>query len=116
MSKVLLAAAPESAITIWDCTYIYIYIERSANYKFQKDTCSLHKHRNILKFMILCSTDGFIVDVIWAYVCNEENNDSSITLDVFRNNINDIENYFRKLDLFVVNRGFRDLITYLETK
>jgi len=66
--------------------------------------------------MILSATDGYIVDVIGPYICNGKNNDASITLDVFNQNINDLENYFQKLDVFVVDRGFRDSLEYLETR
>ncbi len=68
MSKVLLSAAPDSVITVWDATYIYI--DKSSNYQYQKETFSAHKHRNLVKFMILCSTDGYIIDVIGPYLCN----------------------------------------------
>jgi hypothetical protein len=113
MSKILLNAKKEAVISIWDATYIYI--EKSANYDYQRSTFSMHKHRNLLKFMILCATDGHIIDVIGPYLCNGSNNDASITQNIFENNVDDIYNWFQEDDLFVVDRGFRDVLSYLET-
>ena len=38
-------------LSIWEATYIYI--EKSASYDFQRATYSQHKHRSLLKFMVV---------------------------------------------------------------
>lgn len=37
----------------------YIYMQKSANYKFQRQTYSMHKHRPLLKPMIILTTTGY---------------------------------------------------------
>jgi hypothetical protein len=114
MSKILLNVGPDSLPVVMDATYIYT--QKSSNYSFQKDTFSAHKKKNLLKFMIICATDGYMLAVIGPYICNGKNNDASIILDIFKNNINELENYFEMNDVFIVDRGFRDSLEYLETK
>lgn len=57
ISKKLYNADDDSIVTVWDGTYVYI--EKSSNYKFQKETYSLHKGRNLVKMMMVVSTTGF---------------------------------------------------------
>jgi len=114
MAQVLLAAHCSAVISIWDATYIYI--EKSANYYFQRSTFSMHKHTNLLKFMVMCATDGHIIDVVGPFICNGKNNDASMTEDILANKINQLEHFFEKMDVFVVDRGFRDCIEYIESK
>ncbi len=114
MSKVLLSAEEDSIITIWDATYIFI--NKSKCYELQRNTFSAHKNRNLLKFMIASTTNGYILDVIGPFLCNGVNNDANITIDVLSKNQQDLDNLFRPDDLFVIDRGFRDSINYLESK
>ena len=65
MSKILLNAEEDAVITIWDANYFYI--EKSSSYDFQRRTYSGHKFRCLVKFMICCSTDGFLMDVQQLY-------------------------------------------------
>lgn len=55
----------EQVILICDGTYIYI--NKSSNYMFQKDTYSLHKYRNLLKPFLIVVCDGYIVDCVGPY-------------------------------------------------
>jgi len=66
MSKILLNVGPDSLPVVMDSTYIYT--QKSSNYSFQKDTFSAHKKINLLKFMIICATDGYILAVIGPYI------------------------------------------------
>ena len=100
-------------ISIWDATYVYI--EKSSNYQFQRSTYSLHKYRNLVKFMMLVATDGYIIDAIGPYLANGKNNDANITIDMFEKS-SEIQNWFEKDDIFVVDRGFRDCSSYLKKK
>ena len=50
------------------------------------------------------------------YYCNGHNNDASITENIMDVNFNDIKNWFEPEDIFVVDRGFRDCLEYLENK
>ena len=114
ISKTLLASDNNTLISIWDATYIYI--QKSSNYAFQRATYSMHKYRNLVKFMLLCTTDGYIIDAIGPYLANYSNNDASILEHTFEAKINDLEDNFEPEDIFVVDRGFRDCLNYLESK
>ena len=111
MAKILLCCE-DRVITIWDATYIYI--EKSSSYDFQRATYSMHKHRSLLKFMLVVASDGFIIDVIGPFLCNGRNNDASITEEVLSESSYDISDWFERGDVFVVDRGFRDCLDYLE--
>lgn len=56
---------PETVITIWDGTYIYI--NKSSNYDFQKLTFSGQKNRNFLRPMVCVTTNGYIIDVFGPF-------------------------------------------------
>jgi hypothetical protein len=111
-ARTLLGAEADQAITIWDGTYIYI--QNSSSYSFQHRTYSGHKYRNLAKFMMLVSTDDYIIDTIGPYLADGKNNDAKIMEDIFRKNVNDIEDFFENRDIFIVDRGFRDSIQLLK--
>lgn len=112
ISKNLLGALDNNLISVWDATYVYI--EKSSNYKLQKSTYSGHKERTLVKFMLLVATDGYIIDTVGPYLADGKNNDASILIDTFDKNISDIESNFQPDDIFVVDRGFRDCLKFLE--
>lgn len=56
---------PETLITIWDGTYIYI--NKSQNYKFQKETYNTQKKKNFLRPMMCVTTNGYIIDVFGPF-------------------------------------------------
>lgn len=55
----------DTVITIWDGTYIYVY--KSSNYEFQKDTYNGQKKRNFLRPMVCVTTNGYIVDILGPF-------------------------------------------------
>lgn len=65
------------AITVLDITYIYI--QKSADYSFQRRSYSMHKNWPLLKPMMIVGTDGNILDVIGPYFADYHNNDAAIT-------------------------------------
>ncbi|RVE45293.1 hypothetical protein evm_010065 [Chilo suppressalis] len=95
------------AIVICDATYV----QSSSNYLFQKETYSLHKHLNLVKpFMIVCC-DGYILDCLGPFKAIV--NDATIMSNEFRNSDGEMRSYFREGDIFVLDRGFRDVIPQL---
>ncbi len=110
-ARTLLNADADQAFMIWDGTYIYI--QKSCSYSFQHKTYSGHKNRNLAKFMMLISNDGLIVETVGPYLADGKNNDAKIMEDMFKANLNDIENYFERKDIFIVDRGFRDCLEFL---
>ena len=106
MSQILFRADNETLITIWDATYIYT--ENSSDHQINKDTYSMHKSRPLYKFMIVCATDGYIVDAIGPYKANARNNDASIMNSIICDKKYNFINESYEDDIFVVDRGFRD--------
>ena len=57
MSKLLFEINESAIVTVWDGTYVYI--EKSSNYSFSKQSYSMHKGCPLLKMMMIVSTSGF---------------------------------------------------------
>lgn len=101
---------PENIITIWDATYVYI--QKSSNYAFQRKTYSMHKRRPLIKPMMVVSPNGYILDVFGPYAANL--NDAEILKKILNEN-NNLKETFIENDVFLVDRGFRDSISAIET-
>lgn len=98
-----------NAIVICDGTYVYIH--KSSNYMFQKQSYSLHKFRNLLKPFLIVACDGYIVDCFGPYKATTS--DADIMSNLFREG-SALRSYFRDDDVFILDRGFRDCISLLE--
>jgi hypothetical protein len=98
------------AILVLDGTYIYI--NKSGNFKFQRQSFSLHKGRPLVKPMVIVTTTGHFLSVIGPYLA--KNNDATILTQIMKSNIEDIRNWVQENDIFIVERGFRDSLDYLE--
>ena len=111
LAKTLFAELPDrQAILVLDGTYIYI--NKSGNFKFQRQSFSLHKGRPLVKPMVIVSTTGYFISVIGPYLAR--NNDAAILNHIMRTNVEDIRGWVQEEDIFIVDRGFRDSISYLE--
>lgn len=98
-----------------DCAHLildgtYIYIEKSRNHQFQKNSFNSHKKRNYLKIMMGVSPDGTIVFALGPFKATE--NDASIISKVFAADTNATKSY-RPQDVMIVDRGFRDSVVDL---
>ena len=112
LAQNLLADNNEQAILVLDGTYIYI--NKSNNFQFQRRSYSMHKGRPLVKPMVIVSTTGYYISVLGPYFADSKNNDASILNHIISNNIEEIKNWVRPTDIFVVDRGFRDSIQLLE--
>lgn len=72
----------------------------------------MHKGRPLVKPLIIVSTTGYYLSVMGPYLAR--NNDASILKHVVKSNIENICNWVEKDDIFVVDRGFRDSLDFLE--
>lgn len=72
----------------------------------------MHKGRPLVKPLIIVSTTGYYLSVMGPYLAR--NSDASILKHVMKSNIEDICNWVEKDDIFVVDRGFRDSLDFLE--
>lgn len=112
MARDLYCSDLNNAVVIWDSTYIFI--EKSANYAFQRKTYSGQKKRHLLKPMLAVSPDGFILEVYGLFPANI--NDASILEYVFDKNKNKLKDIFANGDVFLLDRGFRDAISTVKRK
>jgi len=81
MAKTLFAGGEDVCILVADGTYMYI--EKSSNYKFQRQIFSLHKERLLVKLMILVSST-YILKVYEPYFADGKNNDANILTSIMR--------------------------------
>ncbi len=92
----------------------YTRIEKSANSNFQYASYSVQKLDNLMKPFILCSSDGYIIDVYGPFMATL--NDSKI-IDYILNNDNELLRILQpeKTTIFL-DRGFRDSINILQER
>lgn len=101
-----------TVIAEFDGTYIYTI--NSSNYIFQKETYSVQKHRNLVKFMMAVSPDGFIIGAVGPFSARK--NDASILTEILNRPDNLLFKNLRRGDVIVLDRGFRDSIRTLQMR
>lgn len=92
---------PGSIITVWDGGYIYI--QKSACNQFQRLTYSVQKGTNLVKPMLITTTNGLILHVDGPHPAKL--NDAQIAAKIMAS---EMGNYFQRGDIFLADRGFRD--------
>ncbi|KAL0879449.1 hypothetical protein ABMA27_003200 [Loxostege sticticalis] len=98
-------------IVIFDGTYCYV--EKSSNYLYQKKNLYLHKYRNLVKPFLLVACDGHIIEVSGPYPATES--DANIMKALFQNEDGELRSFFEAGDVFILDRGFRDAVPFLES-
>ncbi|CAF1650537.1 unnamed protein product [Adineta ricciae] len=83
----------------------YLYIQKSSNNTFQRRTYSMHKHRNLIKPMIITATDGYILAVFGPFLADHNNNDASIIKHCLFSNEQDMLSWFKDNDVMIIDRG-----------
>lgn len=94
------------------CDGTYIFINKSRNYGFQRNTYSDQKKRNFIKIMMCVTPNGTIVFALGPYAAKV--NDAKIL-----QSIDETSNAFDMLqpnDILILDRGFRDCISYFQKK
>ncbi|XP_062598202.1 uncharacterized protein LOC134259614 [Saccostrea cucullata] len=94
------------ALLVLDGTYIYI--QKSNNFSFSRRSYSLHKHRPLIKPMMIVTTSGYIVSVLGPYLADTKNNDAGILNNMIQRNVEEMTDWVKEGDTFIVDRGFRD--------
>lgn len=111
LAQTLFGQGLNPAILVLDGTYIYI--QKSSQFRFQRRSYNLHKHRPLIKMMVVVSTSGYFVSVIGPYLSDAQNNDAKILKHMFAHDKEEIVNWVKDGDIFVVDRGFRDSVDFL---
>ncbi|CAF1079292.1 unnamed protein product, partial [Brachionus calyciflorus] len=109
ISRELFCQTEEQLILVCDGTYCYC--ERSSNNIFQRSTFCVQKKRHLVKPFVICTTDGFIVDIYGLYEATK--NDASILLDIFEKD-DELKQLIQPGDILLLDRGFRDCKDILE--
>lgn len=92
------------------CDGTYAYHQKSDNNEYQRKSFSGQKKKHLCKPFTVCATDGFVIDMLGPFHANE--NDASILRKV----IDTMSNILQPGDIFVLDRGFRDVVALLEAK
>ena len=108
MANALFKIPDNNIITVWDATYIYC--EKSADYTFQKESFSGHKGRNLVKPMVGCSTNGFIIEATEPKKAHQS--DSTILNELFETPM--FRHFFITGDHFLLDKGFLNSQPVLE--
>ena len=90
----------------------YCYCEKSSNNYFQKITYSGQKKRHLLKPFVICTSDGYIIDIYGFYKATS--NDAQILTDILKNH-KDLVSLIQPNDVFLLDRGFRDCFKHLRS-
>lgn len=111
LSRKLYDVNNNTAMLIWDGTYVYTI--KSSNLGFQKNTYSMQKYRNLVKFMMCVTTNGLIIGAFGPFEAKK--NDAAILREIMNQPDNIFQN-LREGDIFIVDRGFRDCIPELRAR
>lgn len=77
---VLSSITEDQAILVLGGKYVY----KSSNVSFARRSDSLHKHRLLLKPIMVVTTSGYIVSILGPYLSDSKNNDASILKHMIR--------------------------------
>lgn len=101
----------DNLFLIYDGTYARH--QKSTNNDYQRKSFSGQKKVPLCKPFTICTTDGYVVDILGPYLANQ--NDADI-LKIIMQDPNGLTKFLKKNDTFVLDRGFRDIVNYLEEK
>lgn len=94
------------------CDGTYIYINKSSNYKVQRQSYTDQKKRNFVKIMMVVTTNGYIAYALGPFKPGQ--NDAKVLeeIDTKTNVFDMLENG----DIMLLDRGFRDCIDHFKAK
>lgn len=93
------------------CDGTYIRHQKSSNNEYQRKSYSGQKKVPLCKPFTVCTTDGFIVDMLGPYYANQ--NDAKI-MKLVMEDPHGLRTLMRKKDIFILDRGFRDVEAFLK--
>lgn len=111
ISDLLHGSFPDRLRLICDGTYLRH--EKSSNNAYQRKSYSGQKKSPLCKPFTICTTNGFTVDAPGPF--DGTVNDAAILRKVLEDP-NGISSILKPGDQFILDRGFRDVIPYLEEK
>ena len=112
-SNVLYNPNPNNPVAISYVDGMYSYCFKSSNFRALRQSFCRHKGRHLIKPALMVAPDGYILDIHGPYFSDPQNNDAAMLRNEWDNN-EDLNNWFQEGDVFVVDRGYRDIIPVLE--
>jgi len=93
------------------CDGTYARHQKSSNNEFQRKTYSGQKKVPLCKPFTICTTDGYVIDMLGPYPANL--NDAEILRSLLQDS-NALCKLLKQNDIIVLDRGFRDVKDELE--
>lgn len=90
----------------------YAYFQKSSYNEFQRSSF-VQKRRNLAKPFIACTTTGRIIDVYGPYTASSS--DGNILPFIMEDDPS-LKKLLQKEDTFILDRGFRNSVDWLERK
>lgn len=110
MAKTLFDIPDDKACSIFDATYRLA--QKSKNYAGQKQLWSEQNIMPLVKPMVGCSPDGWVLFVLGPF--DATHNDATILKDCF-SRYSDEMSIIHENDIVLLDRGFRDVVNFLTT-
>lgn len=110
--QTLLEKEDDQLILILDGTYLYV--QKPSDFELQRKLYSSHKHRHLLKTMMVITTTGKILECEGLFAADGNNNDSRILESMLKAGTSSVLNFLEIGDVMVLDRGFRDVVEKLE--
>ena len=111
--QTLIATSLFSADVVLIADGTYAYHQKSGNNIYQRKSYNVHKHTHLCKPFTMCTSDGYIVDMFGPYEGNV--NDATILKHILSTN-DKLVSILSVGDVFVLDRGFRDCLSFVESK
>lgn len=111
LSRKLYGVNDNVVVLTMDGTYVYTI--KSSNFEFQKKSYCDQFKRNLVKFMMFVSTNGFIAAAYGPF--EGRKNDATILDEIMKARENIFQN-LRAGDVVVVDRGFRNICAALRNR
>jgi hypothetical protein len=105
---------PDNPVAIAYVDGTYAKIPKSRNFKVLRQSFCVHKGYHLVKPALVVAPDGFILDVHGPYFSDSRNNDARMLVDQYNVDVEGIRRWFMEGDIFIVDRGYRDAIPFLE--
>lgn len=117
-NELILNHTTEMAKQLFDSDKLFLIFDgtyarhkKSSNNDYQRKSYSGQKKVPLCKPFTICTTDGYVVDMAGPFLANQ--NDAQI-LDIILSDPEGLSKLIKKEDIFVLDRGVRDIKKKLE--
>jgi len=91
-------------------------MEKSSNYRTLRQSYSIHKGRHLAKPVLIVAPDGYILAIQGPSFADGSNNDAALLRNELLKSQSDMKQWFAIGDIFLLDRGYRDVIPFLEER